>query len=43
MPTADVKSMVAWVMRGMFGTDQSTLANLIFSGIDLGNNPGLLL
>ena len=43
MPTADVRSMVAWVMRGMFGTDQTTLENLIFPGIDLGNNPGLLL
>ena len=43
MPTADVRSMVAWVMRGMFGTDRTTLETKIFPGVDLVNNPGLLL
>jgi uncharacterized protein (DUF1501 family) len=43
MPTSDVRSMVAWVMRGLFGLDRTTLATHVFPGIDIGDNPGLLL
>ncbi|NSX56109.1 DUF1501 domain-containing protein [Parasulfitobacter algicola] len=42
MPTADVRGYSAWVMKGLFGLDQSTLESAIFPGLDMGANPGLL-
>lgn len=43
MPTADVRAMAAWVMRGMYGIDQGTLERVVFPGLDLGDDPGILL
>lgn len=43
MPTGDVRGMAAWVMRGLFGVDQTTLETKVFPGLDMGNDPGLLL
>ena len=43
MPTADVRSLAAWVMRGMFGLDRSTLEGVVFPGLELGDDPGVLL
>ena len=43
LPTGDVRAHTAWVMRGLMGLDQSTLEQVIFPGLDLGANPGLVL
>jgi len=43
MPTADVRAYAAWVMRGAFGIDRAALEGTVFPGLDLGEDPGLLL
>ncbi|SEV95283.1 Uncharacterized conserved protein, DUF1501 family [Cognatiyoonia koreensis] len=43
MPTADVRAMAAWTMRGLFGVDRAVLERSVFPGLDLGDDPGLLL
>lgn len=43
MPTRDVRAHAAWVMRGLIGLDRSVLENSVFPGLDLGDDPGLLL
>ncbi|MEO0745022.1 MAG: DUF1501 domain-containing protein, partial [Pseudomonadota bacterium] len=43
MPTRDVRAHVAWIMRGMMGLERGTLEASIFPGLDMGDNPHLLL
>jgi uncharacterized protein (DUF1501 family) len=43
MPTGDVRSGAAWIMRGLFGLEQTLLERDIFPGLDMGRDPGLLL
>jgi len=43
MPTSDVRSHAAWVMRGLFGLEPGVLERAVFPGLDMGRNPGLLL
>ncbi|MHA6264983.1 DUF1501 domain-containing protein [Arenibacterium sp. CAU 1754] len=43
MPTGDVRAPSAWLMRGMAGLDRATLETVIFPGLDMGSDPGLLL
>ena len=43
MPTRDVRAHVAWIMRGLMGLDIATLEGSVFPGLDMGDNPGLLL
>ncbi|MEL7344355.1 MAG: DUF1501 domain-containing protein, partial [Pseudomonadota bacterium] len=43
MPTADVRAYAAWAMRGAFGLGQDVLEADIFPGLDMGENPGLML
>ena len=43
MPTRDVRAHAAWVMRGLFGLDATTLETTIFPGLDLGGDPKLIL
>lgn len=43
MPTADVRAAAAWVMQGATGLDRSVLEQVIFPGVDMGSNPGLIL
>ena len=43
MPTSDVRSHAAWVMRGLFGIDAGLLSGSIFPGLDIGADTGLLL
>ncbi|MGF1445010.1 MAG: DUF1501 domain-containing protein [Pikeienuella sp.] len=43
MPTGDVRGSAAWVMRGLFGLDRSVLERDIFPGLDMGDDPNLLL
>ncbi|SDX14425.1 DUF1501 domain-containing protein [Litoreibacter albidus] len=42
MPTADVRSYIAWLMRGMYAIDTASLETVIFPGLRLGRDPGLL-
>ncbi|MEL6585615.1 MAG: DUF1501 domain-containing protein [Pseudomonadota bacterium] len=42
MPTADVRRYAAWALHGMFGVDRTTLGTLIFPGLEMGADPGLL-
>jgi len=43
MPTADVRAQAAWIMRGLIGIDRSQLEQVVFPGLDMGADPGLLL
>ncbi len=43
MPTTDVRSWAAWAMHDAFGIPVSALERNVFSGLDMGNSPGLLL
>ena len=42
MPTTDVRAYIAWLMHGMYGLDASTLGTVVFPGLQLGRDPGLL-
>lgn len=42
-PTADVRAMAGWVMRGLFGLDRAALEGTVFPGLDLGADPRLVL
>ncbi|PTX57052.1 uncharacterized protein (DUF1501 family) [Litoreibacter ponti] len=42
MPTSDVRAYIAWFMRGMYGLDATTLEQIVFPGLQLGADPGLL-
>ena len=43
MPTGDVRAIAAWVMQGLIGVDRSALEQLVFPGLDMGEDPNLLL
>ena len=43
MPTRDVRAYAAWALHGLFGTDKALLQTLVFPGLDMGRDPGLLL
>ena len=43
MPTGDVRAHAAWVMRGLTGLDRGVLEGAVFPGVDMGDDPGLLL
>lgn len=43
MPTADVRSYAAYVMRGLFGTSKGDLENVVFPGLDIGVDPKVIL
>ncbi len=43
MPTDDVRRYAAHVMRGLFGVSGADIAGTVFPGLDLGEDPGLLL
>ncbi len=42
MPTRDVRSFAGWAMRGLYGFDRDIIENVIFPGLDMGEDPGLL-
>lgn len=42
MPTADLRSHLGWLIRGLFGLEVSTIENLVFPGLDLGPDAGLI-
>jgi uncharacterized protein (DUF1501 family) len=43
MPLRDVRAYAAWAMRDMYGLRASDLARTVFPGLEMGDNPGLLL
>ncbi len=43
MPTADVRAYAAWAMRGMYGLDSGVLEKTVFPGLDMGQDPRILL
>jgi uncharacterized protein (DUF1501 family) len=43
MPTRDIRAHTGWLMRGMFGLEKSFIENTVFPGLDLGDDPRLLL
>lgn len=42
-PTTDVRAFAAWVLRDMFSLRRSAIETVIFPGLDMGDNPGLIL
>lgn len=43
MPTRDVRAYAAWAMRGVTGLSVADLEQLVFPGLDMGSDPGVLL
>jgi uncharacterized protein (DUF1501 family) len=43
MPTGDVRTQAAWVMRGLIGLETSVLEQSVFPGMEMGTDPGLIL
>ena len=43
LPTRDVRAYAAWTMRGLFGLDRGLLEATVFPGLDMGEDPGVLL
>ncbi|MCW8841901.1 MAG: DUF1501 domain-containing protein [Rhodobacteraceae bacterium] len=43
LPTSDVRAWAAWAMRDAFGIERSQLEARVFPGLDMGDDPGLLL
>lgn len=42
MPTRDVRAYAGWALRGMFGIETSMIEGVVFPGLDMGGDPGLL-
>ncbi|MCV2888633.1 DUF1501 domain-containing protein [Ruegeria aquimaris] len=43
MPTSDVRAAAGWVLHGVTGLPRPVLEQLVFPGLEMGPNPGLLL
>jgi hypothetical protein len=43
MPTRDVRAHAAWIMRGLTGLSRHEMETQVFPGLDMGDDPGLLL
>jgi len=43
MPTSDVRAWAAWAMRGLFGLTRSVLQGAVFPGLDMGDDPRVIL
>ena len=43
MPTRDVRAYAAHAMRAMYGLEQGLLERTVFPGLDMGDDPGILL
>lgn len=42
-PTGDVRAYAAWALRGLYGVEAEALTRTVFPGLDLGDDPRLLL
>jgi uncharacterized protein (DUF1501 family) len=43
MPTRDVRAFAGWALRSLYGVEASAIGQVVFPGVDLGADPGLLL
>ncbi len=43
MPLRDVRAYAAWAMAGLFGTERTLLEQHVFPGLDMGDDPQVLL
>jgi uncharacterized protein (DUF1501 family) len=43
MPTSDVRAWAAHAMRGLYGFDRGLLQDKVFPGLEMGDDPGLIL
>ncbi len=43
MPTSDVRAWAAHAMRGLYGFDRGLLQDKVFPGLQMGEDPGLIL
>lgn len=43
MPTSDVRAWAAHAMRGLYGFDRALLQDKVFPGLQMGDDPGLIL
>ncbi|NEY90422.1 DUF1501 domain-containing protein [Tabrizicola oligotrophica] len=43
MPTSDVRTWAAHAMRGLYGFDRTLLQSKVFPGLEMGDDPGLIL
>jgi uncharacterized protein (DUF1501 family) len=43
MPLRDVRAYAAWVLRDLYGLGRHDLEQVVFPGVEMGANPGLLL
>lgn len=43
MPTSDVRAAAGWVLHGATGLPQPVIEQRVFPGLEMGQNPGLLL
>lgn len=43
MPTSDVRAWAAHAMRGLYGLDRGLLETSVFPGLQMGDDPGLIL
>jgi uncharacterized protein (DUF1501 family) len=43
MPTSDVRAWAAHAMRGMYGIDRAVLEGVVFPGLQMGDDPGIIL
>lgn len=43
MPTSDVRAWAAHAMRGLYGFDRGLLQDTVFPGLEMGEDPGLIL
>ena len=43
MPTSDVRAWAAHAMRGLYGFDAALLQDKVFPGLQMGDDPGLIL
>ncbi len=42
-PTRDLRADLAWIIRGLFGTDIAALERVVFQGLEMGADAGLIL
>ena len=43
MPTRDVRAFAGWALRGLYGVDAEAIEAVVFPGLDLGDDPQILL
>ena len=42
MPVRDIRAYAGWAMHGLFGVERQKIEQVIFPGLDLGSDPGML-